>query len=53
MPSGGDDDNRRAEDLLKIAALDRVADDIAKEQRGMSALSFHPKWMTQRISRSA
>ena len=38
-----DDDTGRAEDLLKIAALDRVADDIAKEQRGVSALSFHPK----------
>ena len=36
-------DVKRAEKLLKIASIDRAADDIAQEQGGVSALSFHYK----------
>ena len=36
-------DHERAEMLLKIASIDRAADDIAQEQGGVSALSFHHK----------
>ena len=36
-------DHERAEMLLKIASIDCAADDIAQEQGGVSALSFHHK----------